>query len=120
MDLIDASMQGHPLIYTLPHSTIDAVAAHIFATPHGIIIADAGWGGDSFGYCSRHPFHRIQGRRQGTGPWRVGPVRIRQLATGDTAQALWDGYQAFLRTDWGRPQTRAACARVLQELEYLP
>jgi hypothetical protein len=104
MDLIAASIANILLEYTVP--VLDdtyIIAAHIFATPDGIVIADAGWGGDSFGCCSSHPFHRITGAIRGDGPeWTVGHACIRQA---DTQTQVWRLYTEFcaLRKVRGKP-----------------
>jgi hypothetical protein len=119
MDLITASESDIPLEYTVPVlKGTYLIAAHIFAIPGGVIIADAGWGGDGYGYCSSHPFHTILGTIAGEGPeWTVGHARIGQA---DVQQPDWHLYRQFQQSPIGREQTREVCARVLRRQEYLP
>jgi hypothetical protein len=53
---------------------IERVIAEIFEHPDGIIFADVG-------YCaplySGHPFHLVEGKVTGNGPWKVGKATIR-------------------------------------------
>ncbi|HOQ47770.1 MAG TPA: hypothetical protein PK157_20850 [Bryobacteraceae bacterium] len=59
-------------------------AAEIFPTVKGVVFFDIGWHMNDSG----HPFHLIEGKITGEGPWRVGKTVIREI-TEDDPYALW-------------------------------
>ena len=61
----------------------------------GIAFADLFWSEPSY---SGHPFHIVEGKITGEGPWKVGDTEIRRIRQkdGSTAPDDWNRYMDWL------------------------
>jgi hypothetical protein len=55
---------------------IERVFVDVLVAPGGVVLVDPGWWEP---LNPTHPFHLVEGRVEGTGPWHIGGLRIREL-----------------------------------------
>jgi hypothetical protein len=109
MTVFEAFDAGIPLGIEMAPDNHRAIAA-LFPHPQGIIFADTGWPGATW-----HPFHVVEGKVHGDGPWFVEEIRIREIDHGDPLAEAWNRWMAYRASPEGQWATPARAREFMAE-----
>jgi len=104
MDLFEAFERRLPLVVVVAPDNERLVGA-LFRRERGVAWADAGWPDATW-----QPFHVLEGKVSGEGPWQVGGTEIRLAVDGERLMEDWRGWREFRASEDGRRFTPAAAA----------
>ncbi len=84
--------------------------AHAFVLARGIVYAIPAWQ-EAAGWA--FPFHVVEGKPEGSGPWRIGHATIRKLDHGDPLAGWYSQWVEAEQSPDTRQPSREACWKVI-------
>ena len=123
MTIQEAIQQQLPLAINIKAGANDRACADLFLTADGVLFVDVGWMEAAI-YANFHPFHHLQGKVTGKGPWRLHQgtklmATIRYLDHGDPLAGAWNDWMTYRLSPEGRKATRSYLREMVQKAGWI-